>query len=458
MSRRSGLDWILTEGAFREMIEPLVSEAGSQVRGVVNVDSIESEEPQASVTHEFAASEPLLLQHSSGTTGLQKAVVLSHDAVMRHLRYYGEAIGLTGEDRIASWLPLYHDMGLIAAFHLPLYHGITSIQLDPFEWVMAPVLLLQAMAEERATVTWLPNFAYNLIAERIHDDEIDELDLSHVRLMINCSEPVRASSHRALFAKLERTGLKASALSACYAMAETTFAITQTEIGTAPTTVLVDREALRDGVVRSPSPSSDPRAVRECVSSGTLIQGCQMKVVDDTGSPLGDGMVGELIVSSESMFDGYRNWPEKTAESLSDGWFKTGDLGFRWNGEFFVSGRKKDLIIVAGKNIYPEDLEDVVSAVDGVIPGRVVACGLDDAATGTEKICVIAESEAERAGHAALVSAIKAAVARLDVTATDVFVVPPRWLIKSSAGKPSRRSNKERIEAMFADGGSTSDL
>jgi fatty-acyl-CoA synthase len=200
------------------------------------------------------------------------------------------------------------------------------------------------------------------------------------------------------------------------------------------------------------SSSGDRAAERECVSSGLLIQGCDLKVVNESGLPLDDGNVGELVVSSESMFDGYRNWPEKTAEALSDGWFKTGDLGFRWNGEIFVSGRKKDLIIVAGRNIYPEDLEDVASAIDGVMPGRVVACGLDDPATGTEKICVIAESELEVSSHTGLASAIKAAVARLDVTVTDVFVVPPRWLIKSSAGKPSRRANKERIEMMLASG------
>ena len=453
MSRRSGLDWILTQEEFRSVIEPLVTESGSLVRGVANVEGIVSGATASSQNHSKGGSRPVLLQHSSGTTGLQKAVVLSHEAVIRHLENYARAIQLSENDKIVSWLPLYHDMGLIAAFHLPLYHGVTSVQLDPFEWVVAPVLLLQALSEERGTVSWLPNFSYNLIADRLHKDEIAGFDLSRVRLLVNCSEPIRASSHRELFSKLEPTGLKASAFSTCYAMAETTFAITQAEPGEPPVVLAVDRKALKDGFVHLVEEGASDKSSRECVSSGAVIQGCTIEIVDDTGTALDEGRVGEIVVRSESMFSGYRNWPEKTAEVFCGDGFLTGDYGFRWKGEFFITGRKKDLIILAGKNIYPEDIEDVASAQDGVMPGRVVACGLEDTKLGTEKICVIAESGLDKSHHLKMSDSIKAAAARIDITVSEVFIVPPRWLIKSSAGKPSRKTNKERIEAMILGNG-----
>ena len=445
MSRKSGLDWLLAERALEETVAPLARGGDSTVRDILfPLEWSPAPADPAAVHAPGTADDPCLLQHSSGTTGLQKPVVLSHRAVLEHVRRYGRAIGLSPADRVVSWLPLYHDMGLIAAFHLPLAAGIPTVQIDPFEWVTAPFLLLEALSAERGTLCWLPNFAYNLMADRVPDEDLEGVRLDGVRLFVNCSEPVRAESHDRFLARFADYGVRPGQLSACYAMAETTFAATQTAPGRPPRTLEAAREALAAGALRDPLPGE---AVRLCVSSGAPIAGCEVRVVGEDGADLADGQVGELAIRSVSLFGGYRNHPEKTAEALRGGWYFSGDLGFREGGEFFVIGRRKDLIIVAGKNIYPEDVEDVVGRVEGVLAGRVVAFGADDAAAGTEQVCVVAESAAagDTAAERALSLAIREAAARVDVTIGRVYVVPPRWLIKSSSGKPSRSANRARV-------------
>jgi acyl-CoA synthetase (AMP-forming)/AMP-acid ligase II len=449
MARRSGLDWVLTEAALEPVVGPLLTGQGSSVRGLLfPLDWPAPGEGQSAGGFAPAAPDPdetCLLQHSSGTTGLQKAVALSHRAVLGHVRRYGAAIGLSPDDKVASWLPLYHDMGLIAAFHLPLAAAVPTIQLDPFEWIAAPHLLLQAMSEERATIAWLPNFAYDFTAQRADEDELAALRLDSVRLFVNCSEPVRAASHAKLLARLAPLGLREGALSACYAMAETTFAATQTRPGARARELSVSRDDLGRGVVSLAEPGAQARL---CVSSGAPITDVEVRVVGEGGEALPEGRVGELYLRSASMFEGYRNDPEKTAAALDDGWYKSGDDGFVWEGEVYVAGRRKDLIIVAGKNLYPEDIEDAVGAVQGVLPGRVVAFAIDDEQTGTEAVCVVAETDREgEAERKALRLAILRAGMAIDVTIAEAHLAPPRWLVKSSSGKPSRKTNRERLLA-----------
>jgi fatty-acyl-CoA synthase len=445
MARRSGLDWVLTEAALDPLIRPLVVGESSSIRGILLPTEWEiagGAEIPVKGHAETEPSDPCLLQHSSGTTGLQKAVVLSHRAILEHVARYGESIGLGAEDRVVTWLPLYHDMGLIAAFYVPLTFGVPLVQLDPFEWVSAPVLLLEAISRERGTVCWLPNFAYNLMADRIHDEDLEGLRLDSVRMLINCSEPVRADSHDRFHRRFSSYGLRRETLAACYAMAETTYAVTQTPPGSEARRIHADRADLARGVVRIGAAGESARA---CVSSGPVIPGCEIRVVDASRSASPKGQVGEIAIRSVSMFDGYRNNAEKTAEVLEDGWYYSGDYGFEHEGECYVIGRKKDLIIVAGKNIYPEDIEDAIGQVPGVYPGRVVAFGADDPESGTERICVVAETSAVPEDERKTVKlAIVEAGMAIDVTISRVYLVPARWMIKSSSGKPSRQANRER--------------
>lgn len=334
-------------------------------------------------------------------------------------------------------------MGLIAAFYLPLVYGVPLVQLSPMEWVSAPSLLLSAISSEKGTLCWLPNFAYNFMAERVRDDDLEGVRLDSMRLFVNCSEPVRAESHDKLFARFAPQGLRREALTACYAMAETTFAVTQTPPGHEARRLTVDRAELSKGNVKL---LADGAAGRVCVSSGTPVSGVSVRIVDEERKDAPEGKVGEIAITSVSLFDGYRNYPEKTAEVLKDRWYYSGDYGFFHKGECFVVGRKKDLVIVAGNNVFPEDVEDAVGKVPGALAGRVVAFGADDESVGTEVLCVIAETEAEsEADKKALRMAILKAGMAMDVTIARVYLVPPRWLIKSSAGKPARSTNRARI-------------
>jgi acyl-CoA synthetase (AMP-forming)/AMP-acid ligase II len=269
-------------------------------------------------------------------------------------------------------------------------------------------------------------------------------------MVINCSEPVKHRDQEKFYRRFASRGLKREALSSCYAMAETTFAVTQTPPGREPTILAVGAGGFSGGIAR---PAADPTVGKICMSSGRLLPGCQIRIVDDGENDLEEGGVGEIWIKSPSMFDGYRNHPEKTAAALRDGWYLSGDLGFCHEGEYFVIGRKKDVVIVAGNNIYPEDVEVVMNDLPGVIPGRVVAFGEDDPELGSERLCVIAETpltvEAQRRQ---LRRAIVVAGMGIDVSIAKVYLVPPRFLVKSSAGKLSRSANKDRALRLKEEG------
>ncbi len=451
MAQRSGLDYILTERELDPVIRPLIEKPGSTIKSVFfplewdykkDIDQkLDDEVEQIALS--VKETDPILLQHSSGTTGLQKPVVLSNRAILNHAKNMGNALKLSGEDKIVSWLPLYHDFGLIACFHIPLAYGITLIQIDPFQWVLAPIILLEVISKEKATITCLPNFAYNVLAEKIDDEELKDISLTSLRVLLNGGEPIRHDSHQKFVEKFKQYGLNPLALSCIYGGAEVTLGLSVHEPGTLITELYLDRNELSHGTMKFADKDS---VVRVCVSSGKLIGGCEGRIVDENRKDLPDGMVGEVAVKSVSMFDGYRNYPEKTAEVVENGWYFSGDYGFRYKDEFYIIGRKKDLIIVAGKNIYPEDIEDTINQVEGVIPGRVIAFGEEDEQMGTEQIAVVAESktESEKEKNDLRLAILKAGMS-IDVNIHKVYLVPSRWLIKSSAGKPSRKANKERI-------------
>ena len=282
-----------------------------------------------------------------------------------------------------------------------------------------------------------------MMADKIQDFDLEDVTLESMRMFINCSEPVRDESHKKFYNRFKKFGLENSSLSTCYAMAETTYAVTQTAPLIEPTVLFVDRQELMKGKIKV---LDDPGASKPYVSSGKTINGCEIKIVDENRNEISSDSIGEIAIKSVSMFDGYRNYPEKTSEVLQDGWYYSGDYGFKYQDEFYIIGRKKDIIIVAGNNIYPEDIEDAISKVLGVIPGRVIAFGEEDAEIGSEQVSIVAETnltgEAEQ--KKLKMDIIKAGM-EIDVTIRKVYLVPPRWLIKSSAGKPSRKANKERI-------------
>lgn len=389
-------------------------------------------------------SDTAFLQHSSGTTGLQKGVALSHSAVLNHIASYSDSLALTAEDVIVSWLPLYHDMGLIAGFLMPLIQGTHLVLMSPFDWVSHPAMLLRAITDYNGTLTWLPNFAYNHCARRIRRGDLDGIDLSSMRAFINCSEPARATSHAQFLDRFQEYGVTPEMLAVSYAMAENTFAVTQTPIGQIVTVDAVNRQALEQDLRATPTEPDSPGSMMH-VSCGPPVAGVKVEVVNDAGETLPERHVGELKITSDSLLTEY--YRRDDLQPLDDaGWFMTGDRGYIADGEVYVIGRSKDLIINAGKNVYPQDIEAVVNQVDGVHPGRAVVFGVPDEREGTELIGVVAEIDTDDSAEQKRInkSIRQMVVSHTEVTVSYVKLVPAGWLIKTSSGKIARAANRDK--------------
>ena len=384
--------------------------------------------------------EVAFLQHSSGTTGSKKGVMLTHRALMAQVESYGRAIGFDRSSVIASWLPLYHDMGLIACFLLPLVVGATICQLDPIEWVGAPNSLLDIVERHGAGFTWLPNFAFDHLAFAARRSG-KTWDLSTWRAVINCSEPCKPASMENLAGALATSSFDPDVPQICYAMAETVFAVTQTKVHE-PIPML---QASKAGMTahRFAAPIDDDDTIR-LASCGTPISGATVEIVSADGDILSDGQVGEIRISGPSLYDGYHKLPTVTAAKFKSGWHHTGDLGFLWQGELYVSGRTDDLIIVRGRNFYAHDIENIVNSVSGVKPGRCVVFALDNARTGTsDAVCMV---ELTGDVEADLVKRdIKTQVEQASgLMLARVVAMPLASLIKTTSGKISREMNKVR--------------
>jgi acyl-CoA synthetase (AMP-forming)/AMP-acid ligase II len=392
----------------------------------------------------------VLLQHSSGTTGLQKGVALSHQAVLNQLESYSQAIHLKTDDVVVSWLPLYHDMGLIAGFIMPILWGIPLVMMSPFDWVRAPYRLMQAISRYQGTLTWLPNFAYNFCSQKIRARDLEGVDLSSLRGVINCSEPMRWESHQLFIDRFQPYGLRVESLKTCYAMAENVFAVTQ---GGFDAAVVVDEIDQKSFVTeRVALPSNQAGETLKMLSAGRPISKTRVKVVDDRGLAITDRQVGEIALYSNCMLTGYYRRDDITQKAFIDGWYLTGDLGYMAGGEVYVVGRKKDLIIVGGKNIYPQDLEAIANQVPGVHPGRVVAFGVFNPELGTEDVAMVAEVDTDdKEARERIADEIRQRVTRGSAVALrQVLVVGPKWIIKTSSGKIARPANRDKYLAVTA--------
>jgi fatty-acyl-CoA synthase len=439
----------ISEGAaicvYPQLAAELQSLVGSTqtLRGIIAVAPDLGGSPIEQV-HPTLLTDPdriTLLQHSSGSTGLQKGVALSSRALHNQIESYADCLALNSSDVIVSWLPLYHDMGLIAGFMLPLVKRVPVVSLSPIDWVRHPASLLIAIDRYRGTLCWLPNFAYNFCAQKIPDRLLTDLDLSSMRAFVNCSEPVRVESHNLFLDRFKPLGLKAEALTTSYAMAENTFAVTQSPLNGSPRVDQIDRAAFAQGLA---VPSEDPAGL-QLLSSGQPIAGTEIRIVDADRRDLADRHIGEIALRSNCMLSGYYHRPDLTAQAIQDGWYFTGDLGYLVDGELWVTGRQKDLIIVGGKNIYPQDLEAIVDQVPGVHAGRSVAFGLFNAQTGTEEVVIIAEVDRLETARE-IQDAIRDHIAHeSDTTVKVVKCVDRQWLIKTSSGKVVRSACKTKF-------------
>ncbi len=448
-----GAKAVITFPEFREALTGLLAEVNCRV---LSTDEVAESDADALAEEDAFWQDPsadkiAFLQHSSGTTGLQKGVALSHRAVLNQIEAYSQSIGLNEDDVIVSWLPLYHDMGLIAGFVMPIVSGTPLVLMSPFHWVRDPKSLLWAIHKHKGTLCWLPNFAYNHIARTARPSYLEGLDLSSWRATINCSEPVYHQSHQVFLERLRPYGFRESALAVSFAMAENTFAVTQTELGSHPRLDWVEIAPLQEDRLAVPAEQQAEGAI-PMVSCGAPIEGTEIAVVGEDGSHLPERNVGEIILRSNCMLTEYYKRPKVTAEAIQDGWYYTGDMGYLSGGELFITGRKKDLIIVGGKNVYPQDLEAIANHVPGIYPGRAVAFGLFDERIGSEVVVMVAELQDDLDGRTPPEierELRQQVVAQTEVTLADVRLVEDRWVIKTSSGKIGRADNRKKYLRQF---------
>jgi len=377
------------------------------------------------------------LQHSSGTTSLKKGVMLTHRAIIAAIESYAESIGLTQGDCIASWLPLYHDMGFIACFMTSVVLGTRLAALDPFEWVVRPTSLLDALERNRASFCWLPNFAFSHIVNAARPQA--HWDLSGVRAFINCSEPCKPATFERFLNRFSGSGVRPESLHVSYAMAENVFGVTQTALDRPARTMRCDADAFASGRIE---PAQPERLWTTHLSCGKPIAGVRVQITDEGGQTLPDGTIGEIRIASDFLFSGYHHLPEITKKRLRNGWYHTGDLGFFLDGELYVTGRLDDMLVLNGRNYYAHEIEAIVNDVPEVLPGRTVALTIDDQRTDSAVAVVLAETRSEPDARTFGKAVRQAVQERLGLALHDVVSLTAGSLVKTTSGKISRSENK----------------
>ncbi len=448
----AGLTWRQHRTAFEvcrpsmalvddELLAPMTRCAEGSDTIVVPCGAVETHAPALVPACLPDGAATCLLQHSSGTTGVKKAVMLSYDSVVRQLASCANAAGLDRMNgRIVSWLPLYHDMGLISSFLLPTWIGAPIVALDPFVWVAEPSLLLDAIQDHGATHAWLPNFAFLHLARRA--DRRRHWDLSSLHALINCSEPCKPAAFDAFLDRFASCGVRPEMLLTSYAMAETVFAATQSVPGRLVRRLAIDRDCITSlGPVREPASKSSSLVL---LSNGPPVLDCRVAILRDGGF-VGEREIGEICVLAPYLMSGYFNNPVASAAAFHGPWYKSGDLGFMDGGELFIAGRCKDVVIVNGKNIFAHDVEAAVSRVDGVRPGRCVAFGFYSERAGSELLVVMAERLGDRDQDGEIIRLINhAVVEEIGLPCSDIRMVEAGWLVKTTSGKMSRSENARR--------------
>ncbi len=387
------------------------------------------------------------LQYTSGSTGHPKGVMLTHANLLANIRAICEAVGLRPDDVGVSWLPLYHDMGLIGTWLLPLYAGIPTVVMSPLAFLTRPARWLWALHHHRGTLTAAPNFAFELCARKLDDRELAGLDLRHVRAALNGAEPVHPETLRRFTERFAPYGWRHEMHLPVYGLAEATLAVTIPPLGRQPVLDRIERDTFQRTGRAVPAASNSTARVLTWVSCGRPIPQHEVRIVDDHGQELPERIEGRLWFRGPSATQGYfRNLSATLEMSREGGWLDSGDRAYRVGEEIFITGRAKDVIIKAGRNITPQEIEELVGEVPGVRPGCVVAFGVPDERAGTERLVIAAEVRPEhlhqRAQLAARISHHVAEV--LGLPPDHIELLPPQTIPKTSSGK-LRRSETKRL-------------
>jgi|HubBroStandDraft_1064217.scaffolds.fasta_scaffold02127_6 fatty-acyl-CoA synthase len=451
---KSGARVLVTTARIKRLLGT-VQAACPALEQVAAIEGIrESTEPLRPET--IALDDVALLQFTSGSTSRPKGVTLTHANLAANIKCIMEdGLAVREDDIGVSWLPLYHDMGLIGFVIAPLYHRVPIVYLPALLFLKRPVSWFQAITKHRGSIAYAPNFAYALCVKRIKPADLTGLDLSTWRVAGCGAEPIRPETLEAFASSFAGIGLRKESLCPSYGMAEASLAVAFSKLGAGVRTVSVDGPALWETGIAETVPESHERAVR-FVSCGSEFPGHAIRAFaqDDAASakPLADGVVGEIRISGPSVMRGYWEDGERTREAFAGSYLRTGDLGFMSGGELYICGRSKELVIVNGRNYYPQDMEWEAGKVAGVRKGNVVAFGARDP-SGVERdrervVLAFEVQEAERLAQAAGLAAQvrKAVLEGMGLTLDDVVALPHGALPKTSSGKLQRAKTRELYE------------
>ncbi|MFQ6023722.1 MAG: AMP-binding protein [Acidiferrobacterales bacterium] len=384
------------------------------------------------------------LQYTSGSTAAPKGVVLTHCNLLANIRLMGRALEADSTDVFVSWLPMYHDMGLIGAWLGTMYHACPLVLMSPLSFLARPSRWLWAVHRHRGTLSAGPNFSYELCLRKIEDREIEGLDLTSWRMAANGAEPVSPETVQAFTERFRRYGFREEAMYPVYGLAECSVGLAFPPLGRAPVIDRIMREPfMRQGQATAAS-ESETHALR-FVGSGHALREHEVRIVDTTGSEIGDRQEGRLQFRGPSATSGYFRNPEATRRLFDGEWLDSGDLAYTVNGEIFITGRAKDVIIRAGRNIYPPELEEAVANIPGIRRGCVAAFPATDAASGTERLVILAETRETEAGVLETLrkQINSVAIDLVGVPPDDVVLAPPHTALKTSSGKLRRAASRE---------------
>jgi acyl carrier protein len=429
--------------------KPLARLLSAQVEGLYRVVTVSelSADGGSVVRPPVQAHDIAFLQYTSGSTGNPKGVMLTHANLLANLQAMGQVVQITSTDVFVSWLPLYHDMGLIGAWLGSLYYAYPLVLMSPLAFLARPVRWLWAIHKHRGTLSAGPNFAYDLCTRRIDDRDLEGLDLSSWRVAFNGAEPVSAVTLARFSERFAPHGFRPEAMAPVYGLAEAALGVAFPVLGRVPHVDAVQREPFMRAGRAVPADKHDTTALH-FVACGQPLPGYQIRIVDATGYEVGERQEGRLEFQGSSTTRGYFHNPEATSHLFHGVWLDSGDMAYMVGSSVYLTGRAKDIIIRAGRNIYPHELEEAIGDIAGLRRGCVAVFGSPDPVTGTERLVVLAETRQRDTGVLAqLRNQVEVTVT--DVLGTppdDVVLAPPGSVLKTSSGKLRRAASRERYE------------
>jgi 1-acyl-sn-glycerol-3-phosphate acyltransferase len=404
---------------------------------------------EAEIIPQLGGEDLALLQYTSGSTGDPKGVMLSHANLLANIRALGQALDVTSRDVVVSWLPLYHDMGLIGAWLGSLYFASPFVVMPPLTFLARPERWLKAIDRFRGTISPAPNFAYEFAVSKVRDEAIEGLDLSSWRVASNGAERVARQTVERFIERYGPHGFRAEAMTPMYGLAESAVALTTSPLGRGPHFDRVQRRDLANWGRAVPSSKAGAEQI-DVVSCGVPLPGHEVRVVDTAGRELGDRQEGAIQFRGPSATQGYLRAPDKTRALIhDDGWLETGDRGYLAEGELYITGRIKDIIIRAGHNLYPDEVEDAVGDLEGIRKGQVAVFAVEDTASGSERLVILAEcrqrdpAKRERLRHEVTILANDL----IGTPPDEVVLAPPGTVVKTPNGKVRRSACRQLYES-----------